>query len=82
MKFYLIDDDQNILNILKLIIKNRNLGEICGTSLNPADALEDLKYIQPDIIIVDLLMPIMDGIHFVKRLPLFIRMLHLLCFLR
>ena len=43
MKFYLIDDDQNILNILKLIIKNRNLGEICGTSLNPADALEDLK---------------------------------------
>ena len=67
MKFYLIDDDQNILNILKLIIKNRNLGEICGTSLNPADALEDLKYIQPDIIIVDLLMPIMDGIHFVKK---------------
>ena len=67
MKFYLIDDDQNILNILKLIIKNRNLGEICGTSLNPADALEDLKYIQPDIVIVDLLMPIMDGISFVKK---------------
>lgn len=67
MKFYLIDDDQNILNILKLIIKNRNLGEICGTSLNPADALEDLKYVQPDIVIVDLLMPIMDGISFVKK---------------
>ena len=30
MKFYLIDDDQNIINILKLIIQNRNLGEICG----------------------------------------------------
>ena len=29
----LIDDDQNIINILKLIIQNRNLGEICGTSL-------------------------------------------------
>ena len=28
MKFYLIDDDQNIINILKLIIQNRNLGEI------------------------------------------------------
>lgn len=67
MKFYLIDDDQNILNILKLIIKNKKLGEICGTSLNPADALEDLKYMKPDIIIVDLLMPIMDGISFVKK---------------
>lgn len=67
MKFYLIDDDQNVLNILKLIIKNRNLGEICGTSLNPSDALEDLQYIHPDIVIVDLLMPIMDGISFVKK---------------
>lgn len=67
MKYYLIDDDQNILNILKLIIKNRCLGGICGTSLNAADALDDLKYIQPDIIIVDLLMPIMDGISFVKK---------------
>ena len=76
MKFYLIDDDQNILNILKLIIKNRNLGEICGTSLNPADALEDLKYIQPDIIIVDLLMPIMDGIHFVKKASPLYRLQH------
>ncbi len=67
MKIYLIDDDQNILNILKLIIKNKQLGEICGTSLNPADALEDIKYMKPDIIIVDLLMPVMDGISFVKK---------------
>ena len=67
MKFYLIDDDQNIINILKLIIQNRNLGEICGTSLNAEDAMEDLKYVQPDIVIVDLLMPVMDGITFVKQ---------------
>lgn len=64
MKFYLIDDDQNIINILKLIIQNRNLGEICGTSLNAEDAMDDLKYVQPDIVIVDLLMPVMDGITF------------------
>lgn len=67
MKFYLIDDDQNIINILKIIIQTRNLGEICGTSLSAADALDDLKYIQPDIVIVDLLMPVMDGISFVKQ---------------
>lgn len=67
MKFYLIDDDQNIINILKLIINTRGLGEICGTSLNASDALDDLKYTQPDIVIVDLLMPIMDGISFVKK---------------
>lgn len=67
MKFYLIDDDKNIINILKRIIRDRQLGEICGTASNGIDALEDLELITPDIVIVDLLMPEMDGITFVKR---------------
>ena len=67
MKFYLVDDDNNIRNILKLIISERNLGEICGTCGNPTDALDDILPLTPDIIIVDLLMPEMDGITFVKR---------------
>ena len=67
MKIYLIDDDPNILNFMKLIIQARNLGEICGICSSPIDALEDLKYIKPDIVVVDLLMPGMDGISFVKK---------------
>lgn len=67
MKIYLIDDDSNVLNILKLIIHAKNLGEVCGFCSSPVDALEDLKYIKPDIVIVDLLMPSMDGISFVKK---------------
>ena len=67
MKIYLIDDDSNILNILKLIIQAKNLGEVCGFCSSPVDALDDLKYIKPDIVVVDLLMPGMDGISFVKK---------------
>ena len=67
MKIYLIDDDPNILNFLKLIIQAKNLGEICGVCSSPIDALEDLKYIKPDVVVVDLLMPGMDGISFVKK---------------
>ena len=67
MKIYLIDDDSNVLNILKLIIQAKNLGEVCGFCSSPADALEDLKYIKPDVVVVDLLMPGMDGISFVKK---------------
>lgn len=67
MKIYLIDDDANILNFMKLIIQAKNLGEICGICSSPIDALEDLKYIKPDIVVVDLLMPGMDGISFVKK---------------
>ena len=67
MKIYLIDDDPNILNFLKLIIQAKNLGEICGICTSPIDALEDLKYIKPDIVVIDLLMPGMDGISFVRK---------------
>lgn len=67
MKIYLIDDDPNILNFLKLIIQAKNLGEICGICTSPIDALEDLKYIKPDIVVIDLLMPGMDGISFVRN---------------
>ena len=67
MKIYLIDDDSNVLNILKLIIQAKNLGEVCGFCSSPVDALEDLRYIKPDVVVVDLLMPGMDGISFVKK---------------
>ena len=67
MRFYLIDDDKNIRNILKMIITNRKLGTVCGSSENGQTALEDITMLHPDIIIVDFLMPEMDGITFVTE---------------
>ena len=57
MKFYLLDDDRTITNILKIIIQKRELGEVCGTSNHAIEALDDIKILRPDIIITDLLMP-------------------------
>ena len=67
MSFYFVDDDKNICNILKLIINERGLGMCCGTANNAVEALDDLPDARPDIVIVDLLMPEMDGISFVKQ---------------
>ena len=68
MRFYLIDDDKNIRNILKMIITNRKLGTVCGSSENGQTALEDITMLHPDIIIVDFLMPEMDGIEALKKI--------------
>lgn len=67
MRFYLIDDSPNVINILKIIIHERELGQVCGSAESAADALEDLPILQPDLVVVDLLMPEMDGITFVQK---------------
>lgn len=66
-RFYLIDDDTSITAILKMIILQRELGEVIGVSGDPEEALEDIEFDKPDIIVVDLLMPEMDGVTFVRR---------------
>ncbi len=68
MNFYLIDDDKNVRNILKIIITEQQLGSVCGGAGNAQDALEDISALTPDIIIVDLLMPDTDGITLVGQM--------------
>lgn len=67
MLFYLIDDDPAVLNVLRMIIEDSGCGCVCGTASSGQDALEDLNYMRPHIVIVDLLMPGMDGIAFVRQ---------------
>ena len=67
MRFFIVDDDENVIHILSLIIENRYLGKVVGSASNGKEALDEMKECLPDIVIVDLLMPMMDGITFVKK---------------
>ena len=67
ISIFLLDDDPNVTDILKRIIRQKELGRVCGFSQDPAEALEDLRYTQPDLVIADLLMPGMDGVTFAKK---------------
>ena len=66
MKIYLLDDDTNVIRILRQIIQDRGLGEICGACTSAEDTLDDIQRIRPDVAIVDLLMPGIDGISLVR----------------
>lgn len=67
MLIFIVEDDEMVSGLLQRIIKEKHLGSVIGHAANGEDALDDLKYIAPDIILVDLLMPIMDGITFVEK---------------
>ncbi|MTI69530.1 MAG: response regulator [Firmicutes bacterium] len=67
-RFYIVDDDKVIQRVLKNIIIKNNLGDIIGFSDNGKEAIEDIKTLNPDIVLVDLLLPDVDGIGIVSRL--------------
>lgn len=60
---FIVDDDKNIQKMLEMFIRNENLGTIVGIQDSGADAPEDILFLQPDIVLLDLLLPGKDGIH-------------------
>ena len=67
MRIYLVDDDSAILSVLRLLIEDGGLGTVAGCAKDARDALEDLPSSRAEIVLVDLLMPGMDGITFVRE---------------
>ncbi len=46
---------------LRTYVENRTLFEVCGEAAHGMDAIEKAKQLQPDLILLDLSMPIMTG---------------------
>lgn len=68
MKIFIVDDDPNIVRVLKDIIINNNLGSVVGSSNDGEEALNEMMLYPPDIVLVDYLMPGIDGAMLVKTL--------------
>ena len=68
MRIYIIEDDLSIINILEDIIETHDLGEICGDCGGNVPDIADVLRAKPDVVLVDFLMPVMDGATFVAEL--------------
>jgi DNA-binding response OmpR family regulator len=61
-----IDDDEQILNLVQTLLEQE--GARVVTSAEPEAALRLLYRHQPDLVIVDLIMPVMSGLELVRRI--------------
>ncbi|WP_130808173.1 response regulator [Senegalia massiliensis] len=68
LKLYIVDDDIGIIKSLENIIEDNNLANVIGFSTSSDIAIEEIKKYRPDIVMVDLLMPNIDGIQLVDRI--------------
>lgn len=64
MQIFVVDDELSIRVNLKIALQSENYEVIQCT--NGKDALDKLKSNNPDLIILDYNMPIMDGFEFLK----------------
>ncbi|MBO1002796.1 response regulator [Pseudogracilibacillus auburnensis] len=66
--FGIIDDDPVCRRMLESIIEENNLGKILTSSPGGDDAMEDIMETNPQVVLIDLLMPGMDGITIIMEL--------------
>jgi two-component system, NarL family, nitrate/nitrite response regulator NarL len=71
IKVVIIDDHQIVIDGLKLLLNDVVDIEVAHESTKPEDVLIKIKEIVFDVLIIDLMMPVMDGITFIKELRKF-----------
>lgn len=68
IKVFITDDHQVIINGLIRLLSSSPEIEIIGTALNGAILLEQLQTQQPDLVLLDISMPVMNGIQAAKAI--------------
>lgn len=68
MKIFIIEDDISVIGILEDIVERSGLGSVCGDTGDGPPDLDQVLSLDPDLILIDLLMPGKDGIQIVRDL--------------
>ncbi|OCA82953.1 response regulator [Pseudobacillus wudalianchiensis] len=68
MRYFIVDDDTASRRMLAKIIEEDHLGLVIGEAKNGKESLPLILAIHPDIVLIDLLMPELDGIETMEQL--------------
>jgi DNA-binding NarL/FixJ family response regulator len=72
-RILIVEDEISVRNAVRIFLEHNSRFEVCGEAANGAEAVERANALQPDLIIMDLSMPHMNGIEAAsllrRRLP-------------
>ena len=72
MRCLLVDDHESVRMGVTAILSSRPNIQICGEASNGKEAIEKARELQPDLIILDVTMPVLDGINSAKEIRKFL----------
>lgn len=68
IKLLIIDDSLLFRNVLKKVLSEDSHIEVVGLAVDPIDALDKIEKLRPDILTLDIEMPKMNGLTFLKKI--------------
>ncbi|MGH2934002.1 MAG: response regulator [Gaiellaceae bacterium] len=68
VRVLLVDDDADFLESLRPLIEHQPALTVAGVAGNGLDAIELADELEPDAVVIDLHMPVVDGVTAVARL--------------
>jgi DNA-binding NarL/FixJ family response regulator len=61
-RILIVDDDATIRMLLRRLLEKQSDWEVCGDASNGAEAIEKVDQLEPDVVVMDLGMPVMTGL--------------------
>jgi DNA-binding NarL/FixJ family response regulator len=82
-RLLIADDNATVRRMLRALLETHDGWQVCGEAENGLEAIAKAKELQPDVIILDLAMPVMDGLRATREIaktlpavPILIHTLH------
>jgi DNA-binding NarL/FixJ family response regulator len=68
VRILIADDDPAIRSLFRRLLEAQPNWQVCGEAVNGFDAVEQVKLAEPDLAILDLGMPLMNGIEAAREI--------------
>ena len=68
VRILIADDDASIRRLLRRLIENHEGWSVCGDAVNGHEAIGNAAELSPDVVVMDLAMPEMNGLQAAKEI--------------
>jgi DNA-binding NarL/FixJ family response regulator len=67
-RILIADDAEQVRKSLRQLLEQHDQWEVCGEAVDGEDTLQKLEQLNPDVVVLDLAMPELDGLEVARRI--------------